>query len=65
MQQVIVDEIVTTMHAVDGGAVPPPRTLQQIIRKALEAYVEMQAHERRVEDELRLDGARTDRQPER
>jgi hypothetical protein len=63
--QVIVDEIVTTVRAVDGDSVLAPKTLQAIVRAVLQAVAEQKAHERRAEAELRLDGARLDRQSER
>ncbi len=56
--QVIVDEVVSSLHAVDGDALLAPRTLQAIVRAVLQAVDEQEGHRKRVRAELDLRGAR-------
>jgi len=61
--QVIIDEVVTTLRAVDGDALLAPQTLDKLVRAVLQAVNDQQDHAKRVDSELSLDGAR--REPER
>jgi hypothetical protein len=63
--QVIIDEVVTTLRAVDGEALLAPQTLEKLVRAVLRAVNEQQDHARRVDAELSLDGARRQRERER
>jgi hypothetical protein len=51
---VYIDEIVSTVRAVDGEALLAPQTLERIVRAVLRAVEERDTHERRVRAERRV-----------
>jgi tRNA threonylcarbamoyladenosine modification (KEOPS) complex Pcc1 subunit len=59
MSQVIIDEIVTRLHTVDGAI--SRETARALIEAVLPAVQEMFAHRGRIEDERRIDNSYLDR----
>ena len=59
MSQVIIDEIVTRLHTVDGAI--SRETARALIEAVLPAVQEMFAHRGRIEDERRIDNGYLDR----
>jgi hypothetical protein len=52
--QVIIDEIVSTVHAVEGEALLSPRILERIVQAVLEAVQAQAAHQQRAQAERRV-----------
>ena len=46
--QVIIDEIVSTVHAVEGETLLSPRILERIVQAVLEAVQAQAAHQQRA-----------------
>ena len=56
MNEVIVNEVVSTVRAVDSDTLLTPRTLNTIVRLVLAAVEEKKEHEARVRAEQRISG---------
>jgi hypothetical protein len=54
MTDVIVEQIVSTIRAVDGDAMLHPRTMARLVQAVLTAVDEKQASERRRKDDTRI-----------
>ena len=52
--EIHIEEIVSTVRAVDGEALLAPQTLERIVRAVLRAVEEREAHARRVRAERRV-----------
>lgn len=59
--QVIIDEVVSRVRALDGGSALSPETLRQIVEAVLPAVQAMLAHDHRVGRERALDNGYADR----
>lgn len=59
--QIIVDEVVSRLHAVDGGSAMSPDAVRQLIDAVLPAVREMIEHERRVAGERAIDNGYADK----
>jgi len=63
--QVSIDEVASTVRAVDGDALLAPRTLQSIVAAVLQAFQDAEAHRMRVSAETRVtDGVGRERKEE-
>lgn len=59
--QVDIQDVVSTVRAVDGDSLLTPETLKKIVGVVLQAMSERQAHEERVRAEQRVsDGVRAE-----
>ena len=54
--EVNIDELVSTVHAVDSEALLAPQTLEKIVRLVLRAVREQEEHRARVRAEQRITG---------
>lgn len=54
--QVEINEVVSTVRAIDGDALLAPQTLQRIVATVLQALQEVEAHSQRVRAETQVSG---------
>jgi hypothetical protein len=54
--QVIIDEIVSNIRAVDGQAGLSPEVMRQVVGACLRAVQDMMSHEERTKEERSVDG---------
>jgi hypothetical protein len=54
--QVEINEVVSTVRAVDGDALLAPQTLSRIVSAVLKALQDVEAHRSRVNAETRITG---------
>lgn len=52
-----INEVVSTVRAVDGEGLLSPKTLETIVRAVLEAMREQEAHTQRIKAEQRVAGS--------
>ena len=52
--EVNIEEIVSTVHAVDSNSLLDPNTLRSIVSAVMKAVAEKDAHEQRVRAEQRI-----------
>ena len=55
--EVHIEEVQSTVRAVDGASVLAPQTLQKIVDVVMRAVEEREAHRERVKSEQSVDGA--------
>lgn len=53
--QIIIDELVSQIHAMDGDSLLSPESMTRIVSTVLEAVRADNQHQQRVGDELTLD----------
>lgn len=58
---ILIDEIVSQVRALDGQALLAPQVMQQIVRVVTRAVREELAHDGRVRDEQRINAGRDPR----
>jgi hypothetical protein len=64
--EVNIEEIVSTVHAVDGNSLLEPRTLRSIVSAVMRAVEERESHGQRVRAEQRISaGVRAELEEER
>jgi hypothetical protein len=64
--QVEINEVVSTVRAMDGDALLSPQTLRRIVTAVLHALEDVEAHRQRVRAETRVtDGVAADQREER
>lgn len=51
-----INEIVSSVRAVDGNALLSPRVLQRIVEAVVQAVEQKTAHDKRTRDERRITG---------
>ncbi len=54
--EVNIDEVVSSVRAVDGDSVLSPKTMEKIVRTVLEAVHQHEQHKKRVQSERRVTG---------
>jgi hypothetical protein len=59
--QVIIDEVVSRVHAIDGRSALAPETTRALVEMVLAAVKEAIAHEGRVQDERNVNNGYYDR----
>jgi hypothetical protein len=54
--EVHIDEVVSTVRAVDGDSVLLPKTMEKIVRTVLDAVHRLEQHKQRTQAERRVTG---------
>jgi hypothetical protein len=62
--QVEINEVISTVRAVDGDALLAPQTLQRIVTAVIEALENVEAHRERVRAETQVRGGVAEEQRE-
>lgn len=61
--QVHIEEISSSIHAVDSESLLSPAVMRQIVNTVTRAVADEREHERRVESEQRVNAGRTQNRP--
>ena len=62
--EVQINDVMSTVRAVDGDSLLAPQTMEKIVRVVLQAVNDQQAHTRRVRAETRVTGGVSHEQEE-
>jgi|HubBroStandDraft_3_1064219.scaffolds.fasta_scaffold294954_2 hypothetical protein len=54
--EVNIEDVVSTIRAVDGDSVLSPKTMEKIVRTVLEAVHQREQHRKRVQTERKVTG---------